>query len=139
MSASKPLVLSVGQCAMDHGNISRLLQQQFDAEVRPAITLEDAMKFLEKGGFDLVLVNRVLDANGESGLDFIKQMQSDESARLVPVMLVSNYADAQASALALGARRGFGKGALQHPATLELLAEVLSESRLRPSPGGNSR
>jgi hypothetical protein len=43
-------------------------------------------------------------------------------------MLVSNYGDAQADAVAIGALRGFGKVELRDPATRDRLAEVLNPS-----------
>jgi len=43
----------------------------------------------------------------------------------VPVMLVSNFADAQAQAVESGALPGFGKAALNAPETLARLKEQL--------------
>ena len=116
-------VLSVGQCAMDHGSISRALQGGFGADVTPAATADEALAALRGGGFALVLVNRVFDANGDSGLDFIRRMKSETPN--VPVMLVSNFADAQAQAVESGALPGFGKAALNAPETLARLKEQL--------------
>ena len=45
--------------------------------------------------------------------------------RRVPVMLVSNYEDAQREAVAKGALPGFGKAALGQPHTLARLRAVL--------------
>jgi CheY-like chemotaxis protein len=116
-------VLSVGQCAMDHGNISRMLTGHFQAEVVPADTAEEALDLVRGGGFDLVLVNRVFDSNGGSGLDLIRRLKAGGQAP--PVMLVSNYEDAQKEAVAAGALPGFGKGALGTPATLGRLRAAL--------------
>src|SRR5947209_1810220 len=88
-------VLSIGQCGADHGGISRTLQRHFGAEVVAAHTPEEGLSHLREGDFALVLVNRVLDADGSSGLDVVKQLKADEELREVPVMLVSNYEDAQ--------------------------------------------
>ena len=125
----KPQVLSVGQCGFDHGNIGRVLAEHFGAEVQAAATSELALRAVRDGQFDLVLVNRVFDANGDSGLELIKKWQSDEETRATPVMLVSNYSDAQDAAIALGARPGFGKNALTAPETHERLSSVLSIGR----------
>ena len=118
-------VLSVGQCYADHGSITRTLGQHFGAEVVAADSAEEAKDRLRREAFDLVLVNRVLDANGHSGLDVIRQIKGDDESQKVPVMLVSNYDDAQEQAVGLGAERGFGKAALGHPAMLGRLERWL--------------
>lgn len=116
-------VLSVGQCSYDHGNISRALRAEFGADVQAAATADEALAVLRQGGVALVLVNRVFDANGDSGLDFVRRAKED--APDVPVMLVSNFADAQAQAVEAGALPGFGKAALGEPQTLARLKERL--------------
>jgi CheY-like chemotaxis protein len=123
MTAKK--VLSLGQCAADNWSISRLLSESLGATVSEADSFEEALMLLRRDDFPLVLVNRILDANGASGLDFITQLKADEALRSVPVMLVSNFADAQRQAVAKGALPGFGKAALHDPATLEGLRAVL--------------
>jgi two-component system chemotaxis response regulator CheY len=118
-------VLSLGQCSADQAAISGLLRSQFGADVTAAHTFEDAVARLRQGDFALVLVNRVLDHDGRPGLDFIDQLRQDERLRDTPVMLVSNYEDAQQEAVARGARPGFGKSALRQPDTLDRLRAVL--------------
>ena len=128
MNRNKPRVLNVGHCDFDHGNIARVLAEEFDAGVERAATIEKAFEAVRAGQYDLVLVNRVLDADGSSGLDLIRRMQSHEETRGTPVALVSNYADAQDAAVALGAQRGFGKDALSKPETRDRLASLLGPS-----------
>src|SRR4051812_23605000 len=106
-------VLSVGQCALDHGNLSRALAGEFGAEVEPVATAAEALAAVRRGGYALVLVNRVFDADGGSGLDLIRQVKKE--ATQVPVMLVSNFADAQAEAVKAGGGQGVGKEALPTP------------------------
>lgn len=120
-------VLSVGQCFADHSAISRTLQNRFSAEVVPASTREEALSQLRQGGFDLVLVNRVFDADGSAGLDVIRQLKAADQWNDVPVMLVSNFEDSQRAAIALGAVPGFGKAALGQPQTIARLNAVLGE------------
>lgn len=120
-------VLSVGQCFADHSSLSRTLKQHFGAEVVPADSPAEALGLLEQQAFDLVLVNRVFDADGSSGLAFIRQLTQEQPQIIVPVMLVSNYDDAQREAAALGARPGFGKAALGQPQTLARLREILGD------------
>ncbi len=119
-------VLSVGQCGADHGAISRTLHGNFGVDVVPADSLEEALQALNQEPFALVLVNRVLDGDGSQGLDVVRQIAADEKLRSIPVMLVSNYEDAQREAEASGAKRGFGKAALGSPATLARLKPYLS-------------
>ncbi len=123
MSAKR--VLSVGQCMADHGSISRTLRQSFAAEVDSADSVAEALARLRDEAFALVLVNRVFDADGTSGLDLIEAMQTDAELKVVPVMLVSNYEDAQKQAVAAGAAPGFGKSSLGRPAMLERVKAYL--------------
>jgi two-component system chemotaxis response regulator CheY len=126
-------VLSLGQCAADHASIAGLLSRHFGADVVSADTFADAESRLEGGGFDLALVNRVLDRDGASGLDFIARIRGNEALRGLPVMLVSNYQDAQEQAVALGALPGIGKASLGHSRTLARLRAVLDTAAPDPS------
>lgn len=118
-------VLSVGQCGMDHGSISRMLSQQFSAETVGVDHESDAIAQLTSEDFDLVLVNRKLDLDGSDGMKVIEHMQADAKLRDIPVMLVSNFADAQETAIAAGAKPGFGKSALGESDTIDRLAAFL--------------
>src|SRR5438552_2303305 len=104
-------VLSVGQCGFDHGQLAHRLREMFDAEVIAADDERDALRKLD-ASFALILVNRVFDADGASGIDFIRRVSEHTKT---PLMLVSNYADAQAEAVAAGSLPGFGKSALGQP------------------------
>jgi CheY-like chemotaxis protein len=119
-------VLSVGQCWADHSSISRTLQHHFGADVIGADSTEAALDQLSREAFDLVLVNRVFDADGTSGLQLIKQLKQEGSEQ-VPVMLVSNYEDAQQEAVSAGAVPGFGKAALGLPLMLAKVKPFLEE------------
>ncbi len=118
-------ILSVGQCAADSYNVTRTFDLAFGAEVVSAHFAREALALLREGSFDLVLVNRIFDADGGSGLDLIRLLRSDEGLRSVPVMLVSNYPEAQAQAVSAGALPGFGKAALGQPEMLEQVGGVL--------------
>src|SRR5690348_7105513 len=104
---SRPRILSVGQCGYDHGNISRTLGRKVGADIAAAGTYDDAIEALRGGGYSLVLVNRILSGDGASGLDLIRALKADAALATVPVMLVSNYPQAQNDAVALGALPGF--------------------------------
>jgi hypothetical protein len=121
--APSPKVLSIGQCGADTRQIAAMLAGRFGAETVAAATAADARRRLESGGFDLVLVNRILDADGSSGLTFITAHIASGDA--TPAMLVSDRPDAQQSAIAAGARPGFGKSALHAAATTAAVGAVL--------------
>ncbi len=106
-----------------------MLSEEFSADVERADTSEEAFRTVRAGQYDLVLVNRILDSDGTSGLDLIQRLQSDRDTRSAPVLLVSNYTKAQDEAVASGAKRGFGKGTLASSETRDLLARILGENR----------
>lgn len=114
-------VLNVGQCGADHPAITRMIRQHFDAEVVSSDSIDEALDKLRQEPFDLVLVNRVFDADGASGVELIKQIKADAALRHLPVMLVSNYDNYQQEAVKGGAVQGFGKGALGQPQTIARL------------------
>jgi len=118
-------ILSVGQCAADHWMIERALREHFDVEITPAETSAEAIAELQQQPATLVLINRIFDADGASGLDLIRRLQADERLKAVPVMLISNYEDAQEEAVRLGAAKGFGKAALGQPAMIERIGKFV--------------
>jgi CheY-like chemotaxis protein len=120
---SKPKVLDVGQCDADHGSIRRLLEG-LGAEVIRAYSGAEAIAALTKEQPKLVLVNRILDADGDDGVRLIGEFVS-RAPEGTTVMLVTNYPEYQKKAIALGAVEGFGKSALRDPGTAERLAHVL--------------
>ena len=117
-----PRVLNVGQCVPDHMSISSYLRRKFDAEVVKVDSHAAAVEAVKGGDVDLVLVNRLYDADGSPGIDTVKAIADADGP---PVMLVSNFADAQKDAVEAGARPGFGKGDLGTAAADEKLAPVL--------------
>jgi CheY-like chemotaxis protein len=121
MSAKR--VLSVGQCQPDHGRLCHILQQLFGAEVVAADDAAEAKRRLAEEIFDLVLVNRVFDSDGASGIQFIREMKQEPGS--TPVMLVSNHEEIQREAVSAGAVPGFGKAALGDSAMVERLRGIL--------------
>jgi CheY-like chemotaxis protein len=119
-------VLSVGQCMPDHSSISRLIRGNFDAEVVAADLPASAMAQLRAGPFDLVLINRKLDADYSDGLEILKAIKEDALLKTVPVMLVTNYPEHQQAAVAAGGEYGFGKQELALPGTVERLRKYLA-------------
>ncbi len=119
-------VLSVGQCGADHGKIVRTLLP-FNVDIVPAATTAEALAQLREKPFALVLVNRVYDADGSSGMELVRQIKGDVALLGVPVMLVSNHDDAQKEAVQAGAVPGFGKSALYGPPVAERVRPFLAE------------
>ena len=105
MTQAHRKVLNVGQCGMDGPAIARALRDNFGCSVVDAESLREATDVLDTQDFDLVLVNRIFDATGEEGLELVKSVGEDGP----PVMMVSNYDDAQTAAESAGGVRGFGK------------------------------
>lgn len=122
-------VLNVGNCSFDHGNIERLIRANFDAQVVASSLPDEALDALRSGSFDLVLINRILLADSSEGVRLIEQMKSDRQVADTPVMLLSNYSEAQREAIAAGAEPGFGKAELDRPQTVAKLARFLSGGR----------
>ncbi|HMP07461.1 MAG TPA: response regulator [Lacipirellulaceae bacterium] len=118
-------VLDVGNCGPDHAAIKQYLAGQFDCEVLQAHGEEDALAALRGGGVDLVLINRKLDRDYSDGVDILRRIKADPDLAATPVMLVTNYADHQDAAVALGALRGLGKLELGRPEPRARLAPVL--------------
>ena len=118
-------VLDVGNCDPDHGAIHRMLTEAFDVHVDRVMFVPDAMKKLADVVYDLVLVNRLVFDDSSPGMELVRQIKSDDRARNIPIMLISNFADAQSEATAAGAVPGFGKAAVGDSATIDLLSEYL--------------
>jgi len=120
------LILSIGQCGFDHGRISETLRHAIGAEVVGADSFDEARALFERRPADLILVNRKLDLDGSDGLEIIRELRAGPTTSSVPVMLVSNYPEYQAQAVALGAVEGFGKAELGHPETEEKIRAALT-------------
>jgi len=105
-------VLSVGQCGPDHGALSRFLNSVFDVTIETATTATETFERLRQQPYDLVLINRKLDYDYSDGEEILRGMQADAQLKSLPVMLISNYPEAQANAVELGAVYGFGKDEL---------------------------
>lgn len=120
-------ILDVGQCSLDHRTISAFFADRFKAKVTRAHGQRDAQQALMDSPFNLVLVNRLLDRDGSSGLELIRTLKQDPRPELssVPVMLVSNHPEAQQAATEIGAEPGFGKAHLRSEETLARLKAVL--------------
>lgn len=120
-------VLSIGQCGFDHGSIGRFLQGHFEVDVTAAATAAEAMHQLRQRPYHLVLVNRVFDADGGEGLEFIQSLKGDPAYATLPVMLVTNYRNYAEQAVAMGALPGFGKSEVGLPELAKRLSTLLAD------------
>lgn len=103
-------VLSVGQCYPDHALLRATIESHFAVRLRRVDTRAQALGLLRAGDPPaLVLVNRKLDADYEDGLLLVRDIRAEARWAAIPVMLVSNYPEAQQAAVAAGAAPGFGK------------------------------
>lgn len=125
-SPTKKRVLDVGQCVPDHASIRRLVEGRYGAEVVQTHGPLDTLTALRGGHFDLVLINRKLDADYTEGGDILRAIKADAALAAVPVMIVTNYPEHQLAAVAAGAEYGFGKAELDAPTTHERLAKFLA-------------
>lgn len=118
-------VLSIGQCRPDQAAISHYLTSHFGARILTADLPGDAYQLLSQQSIDLILINRKLDADYSDGMEILQHLCTQESTAKIPVMLVSNFAEWQEKAVALGAIYGFGKAELNRPETKQRLSDVL--------------
>ncbi len=118
-------VLDVGNCGPDFGSMVRFLTKNFDCQVDQAHGPDDTLEKLRGGDYALVLVNRKLDQDYSDGSEILKQIKADSALQKTPVMIITNYAEHQDAAEALGAERGFGKLEYGDPATVEKLEKFL--------------
>ena len=120
-----PRVLNVGQCGYDGGRIARHLKDRFQAQTVSVDTLDESLTSLRSGGYKLILINRLFDIDGTPGLDLIRAIKADPSLSDLPTMLISNYPEAQADAVALGALPGFGKADIGRARVDEILGSII--------------
>ena len=100
-------IVLVGHCGADSWVLERVARDAApDAEVTRVNRQADLDALPAES---LLLINRVLDGrfNAGTGVDLIAEVASREAAPRL--MLISDYADAQAAAVEAGASPGFGK------------------------------
>ena len=115
----------VGHCGPD-SSFLRIAVSKADRDLTVLSVDDDSdLKRALDGGVDLLLLNRQLDYGFDTheGVALIKKIRAKYPA--VKTMLVSNYPDAQAAAVAEGALPGFGKREIGTPRVAELLREAL--------------
>lgn len=121
-------VVLVGHCGPD-SSFLRLAVAKAQAGI--AVSMADDAQELKAAldaGADLLLLNRELGYGFDQalGVDLIKAYRG--SYPNTKFMLVSNYADAQAAALAAGAVTGFGKREIGQPRVAQLIRDALDST-----------
>jgi hypothetical protein len=121
----KKIVL-VGHCGPD-STFLRITVSKADrgAQVLAADDSAELRRLLDEG-VDLLLFNRQLDYgfDDHEGVAVIRKLRAFYPN--VKMMLVSNYPEAQAAAVAAGALPGFGKREMGSPRVAELLRDALA-------------
>jgi hypothetical protein len=103
--------------------MGRLVARAGGGRVESAYSAEEGRKMIASGNYPLVLVNRIIDGDGSSGVEFIREMK--DAGVQTTMMLVSDYASAQEAAVAAGAVLGFGKSAMDGDDVLQRVREGL--------------
>lgn len=119
-------ILIVGQCDFDYQRISFVISKMYAAEIHRADLFDDAIQQALEQPYALILINRLLDLDRSEGMEILHELKSNPRTDDIPVMIISNYQDAQDIAVAAGASPGFGKAALDTPRTFELLSNYLA-------------
>lgn len=121
-------VVLVGHCGPDSSYLRAVISSVDRGVEISGVDDHQSLLAALQSGVDLVLFNRLLDYGFEEveGAKVIARVhQQFPQAKL---MMVSNYPEAQADAVAAGALPGFGKRELGSPRVKELLKSVLSAS-----------
>jgi hypothetical protein len=121
---SKKVVL-VGHCGPDSSFLRIAVSRAGkDVQIIAADDRDELKRALECGA-DLLLLNRTLDFGFDEheGVQVIRNLR--QRYPQVKMMLVSNYPEAQAAAVAEGALPGFGKRELNTSRVPELIREAL--------------
>jgi hypothetical protein len=124
---SKKVAL-IGHCGPDSSYLRMaVMQASKGVKVIGADDREELQRALADG-VDLLLFNRELGYgfDEETGVDVIKRLRVERPE--LKMMLVTNYPEVQAAAVAAGALPGFGKRELGSPRVAKLLKDALGES-----------
>jgi hypothetical protein len=117
-------VLLVGHCLPDSFGLGRLVRRAAPGAQVKRVNSERTLKKAIDGA-PLLLVNRELDGrfSQRSGVELIGSLREEYPA--IPMMLVSNFPDAQQSAEEAGAAPGIGKNELNLPQAVSKIRAAL--------------
>lgn len=115
------VIALVGHCGPDTSYLIMAAKKAVDAVVIERVNDESSLQKFLRSDHGLMLVNRQLDGDfeDETGVELIGR--AIETNPRVKAMLISNYDDAQAAAVRVGALSGFGKRDIGSPKVLQLL------------------
>lgn len=119
-------VALIGHCGPD-SSFLRLAVGKAGRDVQVVLADDSAaLDRLIESGVDLLLFNRVLDFGfeEEQGVAVIRRLRQQFPE--LKMMLVSNYPEAQAEAVAAGALPGFGKRDIGSPRVAQLIRDTLA-------------
>ena len=130
---SKTIAL-VGHCGPDSSYLRMVcMKAAHGGQILMADDQSELNDVLEQAP-DLILFNRELGYGFEDklGADAIKRLRATHPN--LKTMLVSNYPDAQAAAVANGALPGFGKREIGSPKVIDLLKSALETTTTTTPP-----
>ena len=102
-----------------------MLQKHFDVGIDRVMFVDEAIAKMQGRKYDLALVNRLIFADSSEGIDLIRRAKAESALAATPIMMISNYEQAQSAAMAEGAERGFGKAGIGQVAVIETLGRYL--------------
>jgi len=118
-------VLSVGQCLPDASALSRFLTTHFEVQIDESDVEQDTLEKLKANSYDLVMINRKLDADYSDGIELIQKIKNTPGTNAGALMLVSNFPEYQEQAVQIGAAYGIGKNEYRNPETVTRLQPYL--------------
>ena len=121
-------VAFIGHCGPDSSYLRLAVSKAIPGAKIVSVDDDASMKAAFDAGVDLALFNRVLEFGFDQseGVEVIRKL-----ARFYPstrMMMVSNYPETQAEAVAAGAVPGFGKRELGSPRVVQLLQDAVAEA-----------
>lgn len=118
-------VLSVGQCVPDTNSLVQFMTSHFDVDIDQSDVETDTLEKLKHETYELVVINRKLDADYSDGIDLIRKIKNITAIQSNHLMLVSNFPEYQEEAVEAGAEYGFGKDDYQREETVARLKPYL--------------
>jgi len=119
-------VMLVGHCGPDAIMLKTVAQRALPGSSVELVNDQEALDAALQRDV-VLLVNRELDGDfqsGPGGIDLIRHLS--EAATSAPMLLVSNFPEAQVEAEAAGAMPGFGKSNLYDDDTTQRLKDAAS-------------
>ncbi len=125
MSNPRTVVL-VGHCSPDMFMLKTAVGRALPEATIVFVNDDDALGEYRTAD-SLLLVNRELDGrfHTQSGIDVISEITPQKDGPVT--MLISDLQDAQAQAIAAGAKPGFGKSQLYDKSTTDLLTGAMQQ------------